>query len=162
MDLNTKPLSQIDREVFPLLADGVYFAECTDAEVKPKKSGDGSNLLLQFKILDEYVTTAKNTEIKNSGYTLRQYVSLSAKPGSNYDPDKQLALLADAISGYGQPGLQNPEKLQLEDIKGSCLKLKVGLTQATDKFDAQNTVKSWLPIAEEDNFVKPASSNESY
>lgn len=159
MDLNTTPLSQIDREVFPLLAEGVYFVECTEAEVKPKKTGDGNNLLLVFKVLDEYVTTAKNVEQKNNGYTLRQYVSLTAKQGSSYNPDQQLALLADAISGFGQPGLADPDRLQLEDLKGACLKLKVGIQQATDKFDAQNTIKGWLPITENDNFVKPQTSN---
>ena len=158
MDLTTKPLSEIDREVFPMLAEGVYFAECTNAEIKPKKNGDGNNLLLTFQILDETVVTAKNVEIKNNGYQLRQYISLDSRPGSNYDPDQQLALLADAISGFGQPGLTDPEVLQLEDLKGACLKLRVGISQATEKFDAQNTIKGWLPITEEDNFVKPATA----
>lgn len=159
MDLNTAPLSTIDREQFPMLAEGVYFAECTSAEVKEKKDGSGQNLLLVFKILDEYVNTAKNEEIKNSGYTLRQYVSLNAKPGSNYNPDKQLARLADAISGFGQPGLQDPERLQLEDLVGACLKLKVGISQATEKYDAQNTIRDWYAIRESDNFVKPATND---
>ena len=154
MELNTKPLSQIDRNAFPLLAEGVYFAEIISAEIKPKKSESGENLSLKFKILDEEVVTSKNETIKNNGYTLNQYVSLTAKPGSSYDPDQQLARLADAISGFGQAGLSDPDKLQLEDLQGACLKLKIGISQATEKYSAQNTVKGWLPIEESDNFVK--------
>lgn len=147
MKLNIKSLANVDRG-FPVLAEQVLFAQLT-AEVKQKKTGDGQNLEIDCRILDEELTKKDGSTIDNSKgkMSFKYFVSLQAT--DKYDPDKSLAMIADAI------GLPKDADLHLEDITGKYVKIKLGVRAANDQRDEQNVVKSLMPIRAEDNFTAP-------
>jgi hypothetical protein len=143
MILNTKKLKDIDLG-FPVVADAVYFASITKAEVKENKSRTGNNLFLQFKILNPLVQSHDGRDIVNRGQVvLSRYISLVGT--DDYDPDKNLKELAVAI------GVPEGEDLNLEDLLGKKLKLKVAYRPAEGQYGESNDVKRFLPIKPEDN-----------
>lgn len=147
MKLNTKSLANVDRG-FPVLAEQVLFAQLT-AEVKQKKTGDGQNLEIDCRILDPEVMKKDGTFMDNSKGKMmfKYFVSLTAT--ERYDPDKTLAMIADAVK------LPRDADLELEDINGAYVKVKLGVRPANDRSDESNVIKSLLPIRDEDNFTPP-------
>ena len=148
MKLNTKSLAQVERG-FPVFAQQVLFAQLS-AEVKQKKSGDGQNLEIDCRILNEEVIKKDNTihENSNGKLSFKYFVSLQAT--DKYDPDKTLAMIADAI------GLEPDQDLELEDIQGAYVKVKLGIRPADARSDESNVIKSFVRITEEDGFTPPA------
>ena len=148
MKLNTKSLKDVERG-FPVLAEQVLFAEL-NAEIKPKKNGDGQNLEVNCRVLDEEVTKKDGSFLPNTKGKLifKYFVSLVETP--NYDPNKSLAMIADAI------GLDEDADLDIEDIQGKYVKIKLGIQPAKDGRDEQNSVKAMMKIKDSDNFVPPA------
>jgi len=148
MKLNTKSLKDVERG-FPVLAEQVLFAEL-NAEIKPKKNGDGQNLEINCRVLDEEVTKKDGSFLPNTKgkLTFKYFVSLVETP--NYDPNKSLAMIADAI------GLDEDADLDIEDIQGKYVKIKLGIQPAKDGRDEQNSVKAMMRIKDSDNFVPPA------
>lgn len=148
MKLNTKSLKDVERG-FPVLAEQVLFAEL-NAEIKPKKNGDGQNLEVNCRVLDEEVTKKDGSFLPNTKgkLTFKYFVSLVETP--NYDPNKSLAMIADAI------GLDEDADLDIDDIQGKYVKIKLGIQPAKDGRDEQNSVKAMMRIKDSDNFVPPA------
>ena len=60
-------------------------------------------------------------------------------------------MVADAI------GLPKDADLDLDDIQGKYVKIKLGIRSATDTNDESNNVKALLPIKDTDDFTPPAS-----
>ena len=143
MKLNTQNLKNVEIGI-PVITDAVYFASIMKAEVKENKSRTGNNLFLQFRVLDPVVQTHDGREITNRGQVvLSRYISLV--PTDDYDPDKNLKELAVAI------GIPEGGDLNLEDLQGKKLKLKVVYRPAEGQYNESNDVKRFLPIKPEDN-----------
>lgn len=143
MILNTKKLQEVEIGI-PVIADAIYFASITKAEIKENKSRTGNNLVLQFKVLNTTVQGHDGREIANRGQVvLSRYISLVET--EDYDPNKNLKELAVAI------GVPEGEDLNLEDLQGKQLKLKVAYRPAEKGYNESNDVKRFLPIKAEDN-----------
>lgn len=144
MKLNTKALKEIELGV-PVITDGVYYATVTKAEIIQNKSNTGNNLYLLFKIADPVVTKHDGTEVANRGQVVvSRYISLV--PTNNYDPNVSLKELAVAI------GVPEGEDLNLEDLQGKKVKLKVAYREAKGGYNESNDIKRFLPLKPEDNF----------
>lgn len=148
MKLNTKSLKEIERG-FPVLAEQVLFAEL-NAEIKPKKNGDGQNLEVNCRILNEEVLKKDGSTLNNDKGKLTFKYFVSLVPTAQYDPDKSLAMIADAIK------LPEDADLDIEDIQGKYVKIKLGIQPARDGRDEQNNVRALLPIKDTDDFTPPA------
>lgn len=148
MKLNTKSLASIERG-FPVFAEQVLFAQLS-AEVKQKKNGDGQNLEIDCRILNEEITKKDGTvhENANGKLSFKYFVSLQAT--DKYDPDTILAMIADAI------GLDADADLNLEDINGAYVKVKLGIRPANDRSNESNVIKQMYRIQETDGFTPPA------
>ena len=148
MKLNIKSLAQVERG-FPVFAEQILFAQLS-AEVKQKKSGDGQNLEIDCRILNEEVTKKDGSIHENASgkLTFKYFVSLQAT--DKYDPDKTLAMIADAI------GLEPDQDLDLEDLQGAYVKVKIGIRPANDRSDESNVIKNMYRITEDDNFTPPS------
>lgn len=154
MILNTKRLKDVEIG-FPVIAEDLYHAKIVKPLVKPNKAGDGNNLVVQFKILDNPLRLHKDgSEIENKGQlVLTRYFSLTPTP--DYDPDKAMKELAVAI--------RHPEDadLQLEDLEGKMVIVKLthrpaGKDDKTGKeYGESNEVKRVTPVPEEDTFTPP-------
>lgn len=143
MILNTKKLKDIEIGI-PVIADAIYFAIVSKAEIKENKLRTGNNLVLQFKVLNPIVQSHDGRDITNQGQVvLSRYISLVET--ADYDPNKNLKELAVAI------GVPEGEDLNLEDLQGKKLKVKVAYRPAEGGFNESNDVKRFLPIKAEDN-----------
>lgn len=154
MQLNTKSLAEVEIGI-PVLAAGVYHSRIKTAEVIENRAQTGNNLKLGFTILDSPVTKSDGVEIKNNGqaYATR-YISLV--PSDKYDPDKNMKELAVAI------GLAPEQDLQLEDLAGKIVNLKLSIQPArTDEssgrtFPESNSVDRVTVVKGDDPFEAPA------
>lgn len=149
MKLNTKSLADVQRG-FPVLAEQVLFAEL-HAEVKQKKNSDGQNLEIDCRILNDEVVKKDGSPMSNANGKLSFRYFISLQPTEKYDPNISLAMVADAI------GLPKDADLDLDDIQGKYVKIKLGIRSATDTNDESNNVKALLPIKDTDDFTPPAS-----
>lgn len=142
MKLNTKNLRDIEIG-FTVLNDGVYFARITKAEVAENKARTGSNLRLQFSVLDPVVYTKEGKEVSNKGQVvLSQYISLVETP--DYDPNGRLKEVAVAIN------LGEDDDLNVEDLQGKVVKLKVKYRPAKDGYNESNDIGRIMPVKEND------------
>jgi len=156
MKLNTKPLAQIELG-FPVIHAGNYHVLIMGdkLEVKPNKAGDGNNLFIMLKVLDNPVTRFKDGEsLENKGQiVVTRYISL--KPTPDYDPDRALKELAVAI---GHP---QDEDLELDHLRNKVCMAKISVQpkrkdEATGKeYDESNSVDRFTPIPEDDTFTPP-------
>lgn len=154
MKLNTKPLADIELGL-PVVAAGVYYLRIAKAEVKPNKQGDGNNLYIMCKILDNPVVQHKDgAEIQNRGQCIAsRYISL--KPTDDYDPDKALKELSVAIKN-------TPESdLNLEDLLNKVVKGKLSVQPARKdentgkEYQESNSLDRFTPVADDDPFTPP-------
>lgn len=153
MKLNTKALAQVEIG-FPIIADGVYHARIDKVEIKQNKKGDGNNLNITFKILDNPVFLHKDAkEVENKGQVsiIRTF---SLVPTDNYDPDKALKELAVAI--------KHPADSDLEEshLKDKMVMVKIEYKAPTEKpgggtYPEGNDVRRVTPVPDEDNFTAP-------
>jgi hypothetical protein len=154
MKLNTKALADVEIGI-PVIADGVYHARMEKPEVKANKTGDGNNLVIMFRILDNPVFLRKDgKEIANNGQVVNtRYFSL--KPTDNYDPDKNLKELAVAIRHPAD------KDLDVEDLKDKVVMIKVEYKEATEAKDGKkgypegNDIRRITPVPEDDTFQLP-------
>ncbi len=154
MILNTKPLANIELGI-PIIVEGVYHGRIDKVEVKPNKRGDGNNLVVQYRILDNPVVGHKKGEaIENKGQIVNtRHYSLVATP--DYDPDKNMKELAVAI--------KNPPEadLTVEALLNKLVMLKIEVRdkrkdEATGKeYDESNEVRRVTPVPEDDTFSPP-------
>lgn len=154
MKLNTAPLSGIEIGI-PTIAEGNYHARIAKVEVKANKTGDGNNLVIQYKILDNPVLSYKDgKEIENKGQIVStRYYSL--KPTPDYDPNKNLKELAVAIK---HPEDQDLEETHLKD-KMVMVKVVHKPEEKDEKsgktYPAGNDVARVTPVPEDDPFTPP-------
>ena len=154
MKLNRQALKDVEIGI-PVIADGVYHARIDKVEVKPNKKGDGNNLVIMFRILDNPVTLHKDgKEVENKGQVVNtRYFSLV--PSDNYDPDKNMKELAVAIK------LPEGKDLELEDLKDKVVMVKVEhkpeeKDEASGKtYPEGNDIRRITPLREDDNFTIP-------
>lgn len=154
MKLNTKGLANVEIGI-PIIAEGVYHARIDKKEVKTNKTGDGNNLVLMFRILDNPVFSFKDgREIVNNGQCVcTRYFSL--KPTDDYDPDKAMKELAVAIK------LPEDADLNLEDLDAKIVMVKI--EHKSEEKDAKtgkiypegNDIKRVTPVPDDDNFTPP-------
>lgn len=143
MILNTKKLKEVEIGI-PVIADAIYFALVSNAEIKENKLRTGNNLVLKLKVLNPIVQSHDGRDITNRGQVvLTRYISLVET--EDYDPNKNLKELAIAV------GVPEGEDLNLEDLQGKKLKLKVAYRPADGQYGESNDVKRFLPIKPEDN-----------
>jgi hypothetical protein len=124
MKLNTKSLAQVEIGI-PIIAEGIYHAKMAKVEVKPNKKGDGNNLVVMFKILDNPVFLHKDgAEIENKGQVVcTRHFSLVPTP--DYDPDKSLKELAIAIK------LPEDKDLEVADLVDKLVMVKLSYKEAS-------------------------------
>ena len=126
-------------------------------EVKANKTGDGNNLVIQYKVLDNPIFLYKdNKEIQNRGQVVatRHY---SLKPTDNYDPDQALKELAVAIK---HPADQD---LNLDDLKNFTGMVMVKIDHKPEEEDPKtkkkypegNDIGRVTPVPEGDAFTPP-------
>lgn len=153
MKLNTKSLEQVEIGI-PIVAEGIYHARIDKAEVKPNKRGDGNNLVVQFKILDNPLTLHKTgATIENKGQVVNTR-HFSLVPTPDYDPDKSMKELAVAIK------LPKENDLNVEDLKDKIVMVKMEYKAESDKpgggkYPDGNEIKRVTPVPEEDSFTPP-------
>lgn len=154
MKLNTKSLKDVEIGI-PIVAEGVYHARMEKVDVKPNKRGDGNNLVIQFKILDNPVVLHKTgEEIENKGQIVNAR-HFSMVPTPDYDPDKSLKELSVAI--------RHPEEadLEAEHLKDKIVMVKMAYKPEEEdpttkrKYPDGNEIKRVTPVPEDDNFVPP-------
>lgn len=154
MKLNTKRLAEVEIGI-PIVAEGVYHAKMAKVEVKPNKKGDGNNLVIMFKVLDNPVYLHKDgAEIENKGQIVcTRHFSLVPTP--DYDPDQAMKELAVAIA------LPEDEDLEVEKLLGKVVMVKmahrdVRKDDATGKeYPESNDIKRVTPVPEDDTFTPP-------
>lgn len=154
MKLNTKALADVEIGI-PVITEGVYHARIDKVEVKPNKGGDGNNLVLVVKILDNPVLTHKEgKEIENKGQiVMSRYVSL--KPTPDYDPDQRLKELAVAIKHPAEADLE------VEHLKNQMVMVKVTYRDARKddatgkEYPASNDIARFTPVKDDDTFAPP-------
>lgn len=154
MKLNTKPLAGIEIG-FPVIADGVYHARIEKVEVKPNKTGDGNNLVVNFKVLDPTVCLHKDgAEITNKGQiNMIRYFSL--KPTPDYDPDKAMKELAVAIKADPEVDLND------SDLKDKIVNISVTYKpeekdeKSGKSYPEGNNVSRVTPLKDDDTFTAP-------
>lgn len=154
MKLNTKALADVELGI-PLIADGVYHLRIDKVELKANKRGDGNNLVVMFRVLDNPVVLRKDgSEIRNNG----QVVStrhFSLVPTPDYDPDKAMKELAVAIK------LPEGSDLNVEDLKDKIVMGKVEYKTPTEAKDGKPAypegweVRRVTPVPAEDTFTPP-------
>ena len=154
MKLNTKILKDVEIGL-PIIAEGVYHAKITKVEIKPNKAGDGNNLAIQFKVLDNPVLLHKDgAEIENKGQVV-MIRNFSLVPTPNYDPDRSMKELAVAIR------LPDDEDLNDSDLLDKVVMIKVAhkpeeKDEKTGKtYPEGNDVKRVSPVPEDDTFTPP-------
>lgn len=159
MKLNTKSLVDVVLGI-PSIAEGLYHAIMAKVEVKPNKKGDGNNLVVQYKILDNPVSLfADGKAIENKGQLVctRHY---SLLPTTDYDPDTAMKELAVAI---GHPADQDLElaHLQAFSARRGIVMVKVehkpeDKDEKTGKtYPAGNDIRRVSPVPPEDQFTAP-------
>jgi hypothetical protein len=155
MKLNTKALADVEIGI-PLITEGVYHARIVKEklQVKPNKRGDGNNLVVQYKILDNPVHLHKDgKEIENKGQVVstRHY---SLVPTPDYDPDQNMKELAVAIKNP-------PDKdLEVEDLGDKLVMVKIIVKPARTGDDGKtypegNEVQRVTPVKDDDTFTTP-------
>jgi hypothetical protein len=155
MKLNTKALADVEIGI-PLIAEGVYHARIVKEklQVKPNKRGDGNNLVVQYKILDNPVYLHKDgKEIENKGQVVstRHY---SLVQTADYDPDQNMKELAVAIKNP-------PDKdLEVEDLGDKLVMVKIIVKPARKGDDGKdypegNEVQRVTPVKDDDTFTTP-------
>lgn len=154
MKLNTKSLKDIEIG-FPTFAPGTYFVKRLSAQVEPNKHGTGNNLVIEVKLLDDKLITAKGEQLENKGnFKLTTWIGLVAT--DKYDPDTRIKELALA-AGRDE---KSEDDFGIEDI-AEYMKVTLGVQSAgKDKSGVDrpesNSIKRFLPIKAEDNFTPPA------
>jgi len=154
MKLNVKSLADVEIG-FPVIAEGTYHAKIVSAEVKPNKTGDGNNLVVQFLVLDtEVLTHGKGLPIANKGQLkLTRYFSL--KPTADYDPDTAVKELQVAIRKPAE------EDLSSEELPNKIVMIKVAHKPAEKdprtgkEYPEGNDIKRVTPVPEDDGFQPP-------
>ena len=156
MKLNTKSLAGVEIGI-PQISEGIYHARIVGdkLEVKPNKRGDGNNLYLQIRILDNPVTLYKDgSEIENKGQIVcSRYISLTPTP--DYDPDQNLKELAIAIR------LAPEADLNVDDLRDKLVMVKVEhKDEEKDKvtgkvYPAGNEIRRFTPVPDDDTFMPP-------
>lgn len=143
MQLNTKDLNTIPKDDYPIFADGIYFCKIKEAKVEPSKSGNGKLLKIQLVPSGDTLPLRSGSEIKNNGRIIFDMFSLT--PTENYDPDRKLAEIANAIN-------LKEGNLSLESLLGQWVKIKLGYKPEKDSYPEANKVNKYLPITEADGF----------
>lgn len=158
MKLNVKALKEVEIGI-PIITKGIYHARIEDPKVEPNKRGDGNNLVLKFRILDNPVVLHKDgKEIVNNGQVvIMRYFGLT--PSEKRDPDKDMKELAVAI--------KNPPEadLNVDDLKDKVVMIGVEY-KAAEEGDANatppkkaypegNEIKRITPLKEDDTFTPP-------
>lgn len=148
MKLNTKSLAGVEIGI-PVIAEGVYHARVEKPEVKPNKKGDGHNLVVMFRILDNPVMSFKDgKEIENKGQVVcTRYFSLVPTP--DFDPDKSMKELAVAIK------LPEEADLNVEDLDKKIVMVKVEHKDAEGKYPEGNEIRRVTPVPADDTFSEP-------
>lgn len=154
MKLNTKALKEVEIGI-PIIQEGVYHARLDKVELKPNKAGDGQNLYIMVKVLDNPVQSkVDGKEIQNQGQVVcSRYISMQST--DTYDPNKALKELAVAIN--------HPENEDLEEthLKDKIVMVKIGWQdkrkdEKTGKeYAASNTIDRFTPVPAEDTFTPP-------
>lgn len=154
MKLNTKALAEVEIGI-PVIQEGVYHARLDKVEIKPNKAGNGSNLYIMVKVLDNPVMLKSDgKEIENKGQVVcSRYISL--QPSDTYDPNKILKELAVAIN---HPADQDLEETHLKD---KIVMVKIGWQDkrkdetSGKEYPASNTIDRFTPVPAEDTFTPP-------
>jgi len=153
MKLNTKPLSEIEIGI-PVLVAGTYHAKVHKKEIKANKAGDGNNLMIMVKILDNPVMTHGGKETENKGQCVcTRHISL--KPTPDYDPDQKVKELAVA---FKHPPEQD---FGLEDITEDVIMVKLSVRdvrkdEATGReYPISNEIDRFTPVSDDDTFTTP-------
>lgn len=153
MKLNTKKLSEVERG-FPILAEGIYFAQI-EGDIKDTKNSedDGTpkkKLVLKCKILNDIVMKKDGSEIPNRNFSLIHTISLTAT--EKYDPDTAIAQLCDALCPEGE---EIPDDVELDWVNDKCCKIQVAINPANKDWPESNRIKKFIQIKAEDNFEMP-------
>lgn len=154
MKLNTKALADVEIGI-PIIAEGIYHARIDKVEIKSNKRGDGNNLVLQFKILDNPIFLYKdNKEIENRGQVVStRYIGLV--PSEKRDPNQDLKELAVAIKHPPESDLNE------SDLKDKLVMVKIGWKDKSKdeksgkEYPAGNEVLRITPVPDEDHFTAP-------
>lgn len=158
MKLNVKSLKEVEIGI-PVIANGIYHARIEDPKVEPNKRGDGNNLVLKFRVLDNPVVIHKEgKELVNNGQVvIVRYIGLT--PSEKRDPDKDMKELAVAI--------KNPPEadLNVDDLKDKIVMIKVEHKPATvadpnanpptKAYPEGNEIRRITPLKEDDTFTPP-------
>lgn len=156
MKLNQKALAEVELGI-PVVAEGVYHARIVGekVQIKPNKRGDGNNLIVQYKILDNPVILHKDgKEITNKGQIVStRYYSLTPTP--DYDPDQNMKELAVATK------LPEGEDLTEDYIKDKLVMVKLVVKEKRRdeetgrEYPISNEVQRVSPVPPDDTFTAP-------
>lgn len=130
LDLSTVDTSR------PVLPEGMYALVVDKVEVAPNKAGNGNNLLMVWKTLEDSPDSTGDKVI-NAGFPLRKYYPLQQSENEKAPDFKQdLARLQDAMEGttQGNRPAFNPYNYQGRRVIAK-LKIKVD-----DVYGAQNEI----------------------
>jgi hypothetical protein len=153
MKLNTKSLGEVQLST-PLLAEGLYFVRIRPdgAKVEPNSAKTGNVLKLTLQLLNDTVNEYESgREVSNSGHQMTLWMNISLTETENYDPNRRLKELGLAV-GIPEDQLDD---IELEDIVGKCMKVRLKHKPAQGEWDAKNEIARCLPIEESDNFDEP-------
>jgi len=155
MKLNTKSLADVEIGI-PVIADGIYHARIEDPKVGPNKRGDGNNLVLKFRILDNPVFLHKDgKEVVNNGQVvIMRHIGLT--PTENRDPDKDMKEIAVAIK------LDPTKDLTVEDIKDKVVMIKVEHKPATEANPTANPPTKAYPEGNEVRRITPVPADDTF
>jgi len=152
--LNVKSLKDVEIGI-PIIAEGVYHARIDKVGLKENNKGDGNNLVIMYRILDNSVYGYKDgKEIVNRGQVCvtRNY---SMVPTPDYDPDKAMKELAVAV--------KHPPEDDLEDshLLNKIVMIKVEHkeeqkdTKTGKTYPEGNDVRRVTPLPDDDTFTPP-------
>ena len=105
---------------------GVYLAHCTESDVGPLKSGNGTGLKMTFEILDGQYKNRKVWENLNIQHTSEETQRIA---------QSQLSALCHAVNVIK---LEDTAALHFKPVK-----IKVTVREAEGKYQASNNVKGY-------------------
>jgi len=115
---------------------GTYLAMIVDSEWVNTKAGDGKYLLLHFKILDGEFAGRIILDILNLD---------NPNPIAVEIADKTLNTICEACKKFGVK--------KSDELHGIALNINIIIKEATEKYDAQNKIKSYKSASEDDKMI---------
>lgn len=121
---------------FELVPAGEYIAEIIDSEWVETKAGDGKYLLLQFRILDG----------EHAGRIIFEILNLdNPNPVAVEIADKTLNTICKKCNKFGVK--------RSDELHGIPLYINVIIKEATEKYDAQNKIKSYKSVSKDEKMI---------